>query len=64
MAEATLNLDTTTSNTLTDDDMDALLAGATTSTTATTTDGLTDADLLNLDFDEAELDDLESFLSK
>jgi C2 domain of PTEN tumour-suppressor protein len=36
-----------------DDDMDALLAG----------DGLSDDDLLNLDMDDAELEDLESFLS-
>jgi hypothetical protein len=59
MAEATLNLGTTT---IADNDMDALLAGTT--NTATTTDGLSDADLLNLDFDDAELEDLESFLSK
>ena len=57
MAEASLNLDATT--TAADDDIDALLGGATSST-----DGLSDADLLNLDFDDAELDDLESFLSK
>jgi C2 domain of PTEN tumour-suppressor protein len=49
-AEAKMNLE---------DDMDALLAGAIDENT-----GLTDADLLNLDIDDAELDDLESFLSK
>ena len=60
MAEVTLNLGSAVAA---DDDMDALLAG-TTGTTVATTDGLSDADLLNLDFDDAELDDLESFLSK
>jgi len=47
MAEANMNLE---------DDMDALLAGA-------GGEGLSDDDLLNLDVDDAELDDLESFLS-
>lgn len=37
-----------------DEDMDALFAGG---------DGLSDDDLLNLDVDDAELDDLENFLS-
>ena len=37
-----------------EDDMDALLEGA---------GGLTDDDMLNLDVDDAELDDLESFLT-
>jgi hypothetical protein len=45
----------------TNDDIDALLAGI---ATTNIMDGLTDADLLNLDIDDAELDDLESFLSK
>jgi len=40
-----------------DDDMDALLEGAGGG------EGLSDDDLLNLDVDDAELDDLESFLS-
>lgn len=47
MAEANMNLE---------DDMDALLKGA-------GGEGLSDDDLLNLDVDDAELDDLESFLS-
>lgn len=47
LADANLNLD---------DDMNAMLAGA-------AGDGLSDDDLLNLDMDDAELDDLESFLS-
>lgn len=49
MSDATLNLE---------DDMDALLAEA------GGTAGLSDDELLNLDVDDADLDDLESFLSQ
>lgn len=49
MADATMNLDA---------DMEALLAGADAGG-----DGLSDDDLLNLDMDDAELEDFESFLS-